>query len=243
MRANLTLIASDCYWCIGSFTDFSCFLIFALMHKEAACQCNQTLATVNNDNKRTTTHMSSSFDKLHPTYSRVTGSIGLVTRLLVNCHNRGLTRFVWSRQPLSTAARTTGSQSSSVCKCAFGGGMCVCVCICWVEVQQGRGVSCLSIFRPDWSEWVATLLLSWIPPSLFFFEFSVWRQIDISVQLETWHHHGPDACLRVKDIHHCLTIRQKGNIFHKCNIDYKVTGKAHAFLPDQFQIVLDASRQ
>ena len=96
---------------------------------------------------------------------------------------------------------------ASVCKCMFGRGTRACVCVCAFVLSgspAGKGVSCLSIFRPDWSEWVAVLLLSWISPSLSFFEFTAWRQNDTLSQLKTWHHHRPDACLRARahtDVH------------------------------------------
>ncbi len=131
-EGNLTVIASDWDRYIGGFTDFPRFLGCAPVHKEAACQRNQTPATVNNDNKRNRHAHELILWQAPPTLQLSGGELQSGdTALLVICYNRGLTRFVWSHRPLSTAARTTGSQSSSVCVWEWGGGCsCMCVDVC-----------------------------------------------------------------------------------------------------------------
>lgn len=135
--------------------------------------------------RATATHMSSYFDKPRPQQRSGRENQSGHMASLVICYNSGLTWSVWSYRPLSTAARATGSQSSSLCKC-------VCMCVRWKSWREG--VSCLAIFRPDWSEWVVILLLSWISPPPFHLKFAAWRQNDTLLQLEMWHHLRLDAC-------------------------------------------------
>lgn len=96
--------------------------------------------------------MSSSFDKLHPPLQPSGGELQSGdTAPLVICYNRGLTRFIWSHRPLSIAARTTGSQSSSVCR---RGSLCMCMgmCVGWKSSREG---GLLSLNFPPWLEWMS----------------------------------------------------------------------------------------
>lgn len=114
--------------------------------------------------RATATHMSSSFHKLHPPFSGVAGSFRVVTRLFWSSVT--IEARLVSCDPTDHFKLLPGPQEASHAQC---------VCVC---VSSREGVSCLSIFRPDWSEWVAVLLPSWISPSLVFSEFTAWRQND-----------------------------------------------------------------
>lgn len=196
-EANLTVIASDCDRCISGFADFSWFLISAPVLKEAACQRNQTPATVNNDKSNRQAHELIPWQA--PPIPRQSGRElqSGDTALLVICYNRGLTRFVWFHRPLSTAARATGSQSSSVCLCGRGCRVCVCV---WDGSPAGKGsLVCRFSALIGLNEWSFCCSAESLHLSS---SLSSQRGSKITLlQLETWHHLRPDACLHAKDAH------------------------------------------
>lgn len=95
---------------------WSALLSTTKLHAIIYC-CVQTMIT-----RATATHMSSYFDKPRPQQRSGRENQSGHMASLVICYNSGLTWSVWSYRPLSTAARATGSQSSSLCKCVS---MCV----------------------------------------------------------------------------------------------------------------------
>lgn len=147
----------------------SWFLIYPPVHKQDACQRSQTPATVNNDNKCNCQAHELILWQDPPTiqpsgWELQSGD----TALLVICYNRG--RSLVSSDPTDHFQLMPRPQEASHHQCTS-----VCVCV-WVRKCSRAGGSCLSIFRPDWSEWVVILLLSWNSPSVFFFEFTAWSQ-------------------------------------------------------------------
>ncbi len=110
--------------------------------------------------------MSSFFDKLLPPYSRVAGSIRVVTRLLKSSVTKEAELV--SSDPTDHFQLRPGPQEASHPQCAS---VCVCVCVCACVcislcVSSGEG-GLLSLNFPPWLEWMSSHSVAQLNLSIF----------------------------------------------------------------------------
>lgn len=151
-------------------------------HKEAACQCNHTITTVNNDNKSNHHAHELIFSQLphlppltNPSHLSQYGSnsFPLIPPTTFNCCQDH--RKPCACHPQCASVHLGGAfvhVCAHVCVCES-----VCVGICWEELQQGRG-SLVSQFSALIGVNERPFCCSAESPSHFFFEFTACRQND-----------------------------------------------------------------